>query len=967
VKESRNVPSRRRFWVGIVSPAVLTIALFLAAIFAVLVPALERTMMERKREMIRELTNSAWSFLAELELQERTGELTREKAQRTALLRVKDLRYGREGKDYFWITDMRPKMIMHPYREELNDQDLTEYRDPKGKALFVEFVHCVKEQGAGYAAYDWQWKDDSTRIVPKLSYVKGFAPWGWIIGTGVYLDDVEAEIAAVTRSVGQISLGIALLVALLLGYQGRQGWLLEIQRRRAESGLRESEAKYRALVEAATEGLFLCLAGKPLYANPKLAELLGCGEKEFLGKDLSVWLPEDEAGRRLAAQIVENRGESASAETRLRAQNGAWLPVLLSFSPISISGRDGVIVTVKDLREHKEAAAALDATRDRLAALTENLNIGLFRADLNRGGALLEMNATGRKLLGLDERENIGNRELSVIFSDAEELRDFLRRLREDGTVKNRTVLLPGAGGAKFLAVTAGVIRDEQGARHICEGLLTDITGRRRLEEERERLAAETHSALLQLNRPLETCVRRPTVCVHDWPAQKAAALMSANKTDAVLVVAPEGEPLGIVTDHDLRERLVARSGDWQKPVRELMSAPVTALRGDASLFEAGILMREKNIGHLAVTDDAGKCVGLLRGRDLLRIERNSAALLVQELRSTRNFDELAAVHVRISPAIKILIDSGTEPDRVTHLNSVAFTAAVERLLTFALNELGAPPASFAFMALGSAGREELTLCADQDNALIYEEPEDQAAAQAWFLRLGERVCSGLARLGHPPCEGGVMAQNAKWCRPLPEYQAMFSHWTTELGDQDLRDVNICFDFRGVYGDERLVSTFRRHVRHAVKNKPRFMFHLAESTLEFKPPVGFFGNIQVEGGGAHAETFNIKTAITPLVNFVRIYALHHDIGPVGTLARLRGLWESGVLNRSTHDEIAQAYNELMRLRLKRQAAQIGENQPPDNHVNPKKLTHLERLMLKRIFAHIAVLQARLTADFARTT
>ncbi len=127
-------------------------------------------------------------------------------------------------KDYFWINDMHPRMVIHPYRTDLNGQDLSDYTDPEGKRVFVDFVDLVKRQGAGYMQYMWQWKDNKGRILPKLSYVKGFTPWGWIIGTGIYIDDVQAEIKAITRNLFEISLFILLIIALLLASIIRQSY-----------------------------------------------------------------------------------------------------------------------------------------------------------------------------------------------------------------------------------------------------------------------------------------------------------------------------------------------------------------------------------------------------------------------------------------------------------------------------------------------------------------------------------------------------------------------------------------------------------------------------------------------------------------------------------------------------------------------------------------------------------------------
>jgi len=139
--------------------------------------------MDQKRLMIRELTESAWNVLSRFEAEERAGTMTRAEAQNAAIAQTRNLHYGQESKDYFWIIDMHPRMVVHPYRPDLEGSDLSGFEDPAGKHLFVEMVDVVREGGSGYVDYMWQWKDDSARIVPKLSYVKGFEPWGWILWT----------------------------------------------------------------------------------------------------------------------------------------------------------------------------------------------------------------------------------------------------------------------------------------------------------------------------------------------------------------------------------------------------------------------------------------------------------------------------------------------------------------------------------------------------------------------------------------------------------------------------------------------------------------------------------------------------------------------------------------------------------------------------------------------------------------
>jgi methyl-accepting chemotaxis protein len=158
---------------------------------------IETKIYEDRQAQIRGVTEVAFSLMTEYEARIKTGELTLEEAKKRAALRVKNLRYS--GQEYFWINDLTPRMVMHPFRPELDGQDLSGSKDPDGKALFVEMVRTCKENGAGFVDYMWP-KPGASKPVPKISFVKLFEPWGWIVGSGVYVDDIEAELSIIRRA-----------------------------------------------------------------------------------------------------------------------------------------------------------------------------------------------------------------------------------------------------------------------------------------------------------------------------------------------------------------------------------------------------------------------------------------------------------------------------------------------------------------------------------------------------------------------------------------------------------------------------------------------------------------------------------------------------------------------------------------------------------------------------------------------
>ncbi len=199
------------FFLKIVLPALLALLFFLLSVSLFIIPTFERNALDQKRLMLNELTNTTWSILSKYHSDELNGIMSVQEAQSKAKTEIEALRYGREKKDYFWITDTVPYMVMHPYVHELTGKDLHEYTDPDGVKLFIEAAKIAEVSGEGFISYKWQMNDDSTRIVSKMSFVKKFKPWNWIIGTGIYLDDVEEELKTLTNKLLLIILLITLI------------------------------------------------------------------------------------------------------------------------------------------------------------------------------------------------------------------------------------------------------------------------------------------------------------------------------------------------------------------------------------------------------------------------------------------------------------------------------------------------------------------------------------------------------------------------------------------------------------------------------------------------------------------------------------------------------------------------------------------------------------------------------------
>ncbi|WP_321493922.1 cache domain-containing protein [uncultured Desulfobacter sp.] len=377
-------------------PALLTIVLYVIAMFIMFLPHIEQSFISRKKEMIRELTETVWSLVENYRERELSGELTRSDAQNRALLRIGTLRYGPEQKDYFWITDMTPRMIMHPYRSDIVNKDIEDIQDPDIKRLYLRFNEVVASKGAGYINYQWQWKDDPSRMSNKLSYIKGFQPWGWIVGTGMYVDDIYDEINAIRNKFIAISTGILGIVLMLSLYSIRQTMkadnelmLTLIERNELNESLKESKERFRSLLENTSDWIWESDGkGRYTYSSPRVEELLGFSSEETMHKTIMDFVPINLKGRYQETfnNLLGSQKSFKGFETTCRKKNGQ--NVVVENNAVPVFSEDGGLLgyrgVTRDITERKMAMEALQESRDVLHANLEETVKSLASAEEKR-------------------------------------------------------------------------------------------------------------------------------------------------------------------------------------------------------------------------------------------------------------------------------------------------------------------------------------------------------------------------------------------------------------------------------------------------------------------------------------------------------------------------------------------------------------------------------------------------------
>ncbi|WP_232362598.1 cache domain-containing protein [Desulfogranum mediterraneum] len=373
-------------------PALLSLLLFIVSIFLIILPALERSFMAGKREMIKELTETAWNVLATYESWEEEGRLSRQEAQEQAIAHIRNFRFGSNAMNYFWINDLSHKLVVHPYRPDMEGQDSTTFTDPTGKQIFIEFVRVAQEQGAGYVEYMWQWLDNPERIAPKLSYIKLFEPWGWVVGTGVYLDEVHAQVGAMRKKLTAISSLFLLGAILLVLYSIRHTILADRVRVRIweERGhlikdLEKNKERYRALVETTSDWIWeMNPKGQFTYSSPNTRNILGYTPEEIQGKTLIDLCP---PGRRarfgpLFNQLLAKEQPFYGFESICLAKNGQERVLEVNAVPVCELNEEFTVFrgVARDVTDRKAAMIELRQSRDRLRASLEDTVTSLASA-----------------------------------------------------------------------------------------------------------------------------------------------------------------------------------------------------------------------------------------------------------------------------------------------------------------------------------------------------------------------------------------------------------------------------------------------------------------------------------------------------------------------------------------------------------------------------------------------------------
>jgi CBS domain-containing protein len=448
---------------------------------------------------------------------------------------------------------------------------------------------------------------------------------------------------------------------------------------------------------------------------------------------------------------------------------------------------------------------------------------------------------------------------------------------------------------------------------------------------------------------PINSVLRgAPPMCGPDTPISRAAEMMIADGRSAVLVRTREG--LGIVTDGDLRGKVVAGGVSRDAPVSAIMSTPVHSIGAGALAVEAGLTMLTLGVSHLPVLDDAGAVLGIVSAGDLMSLEARNPFALRRSLQWARDEDGLVEAAHQIPKLFVDLLDARLDAPTVCRVLTVLHDSLTARLLQLSLERHGPPPVDYAWLVFGSAARHELTVASDQDNGLAYADTGDPSVDQ-YFRGVAKDVTGGLTRCGVPPDSHYVMASIETWRRTLPGWRQVFADSLTSKDIVTRGRAAVCFDYRQSAG-QLYVTQALTDVLRDVPAHPEFLQWLARTGSGFRPQVS----------GLRRKLDRVvdikKGALLPIQNLARYHALSRGITIQGTLERLAAVCDVDADGAEADRTLREAYLTAKSLQLQHHAEAVREGREPDNVIDTDALRPLARANLQEALREVAAAQSR---------
>ncbi len=449
---------------------------------------------------------------------------------------------------------------------------------------------------------------------------------------------------------------------------------------------------------------------------------------------------------------------------------------------------------------------------------------------------------------------------------------------------------------------------------------------------------------------------------------QEIAQEMTQNLSNSV-IICDDQYPIGIVTHSDMCSKIATGRFPISCTIDKIMTSPVVTVVENVSLAEAQLLMLKHNVTHLCVTQDGtdkSAVKGIISEHDLIAAQASNPGVLIKEIKRSQSSKDLKLIRDRLTDIIQKSIHKNIPLSHIYNIASEINLAILKRAVEISILDLGSPPASFAWLSIGSQGRKEQLLMTDQDNVLVFEDvaPEKYRDVKDYFLKLGKRTTSILEKVGFQLCPNGQMASNMLWCKSLTDWIKQYKVWINTPGENSANISSIFFDFEIAFGEPKIKEAIENVIYSNAKNNTLFFDYLGNDTLRNNSPFTFFKNFNVEEHGINKDKFDIKTkALMPLIDGARLFCLSQNIkGVNNTYLRFKQLAISDVKNAEIYLNCADAFLILSKFRT----LEGLKNDDSGQFIALKELSKVDKESFKNALAPMRELEELIKTKFQLT-
>lgn len=475
----------------------------------------------------------------------------------------------------------------------------------------------------------------------------------------------------------------------------------------------------------------------------------------------------------------------------------------------------------------------------------------------------------------------------------------------------------------------------------------------------------EAHSPTMQLNQTIRSLMSDKIVHISKAATvSDAARTMTEHRVSSILILENK-QLVGILTDRDLRSRILAEGKSGDLPVADVMTQDPISLDEQSLTIHAQLLMSERNIHHLPIVNTKNEPIGILTATDLLRSQQLSPVLMVSEINRQTTFEPLSEIMSRLPKLVNNLILSEVNGSDIGEIIAAISDSLARQIIKIFITSEGEPPMAFNLLVFGSQARFDQSLGSDQDNALMLAR-KPVADELGYFLRLGKVLADVLNDCGFDYCPGNIMASNIDWLLDRKEWHKKFQKWVAVPSPKSLLNASIFFDIRSIYGDNKPVEALQSDILALAKANKIFQATLTRNAIRRRAPLGFFRDFVLDQTGANKDHLDLKHHGLALINdLARIYALASGSSETATIKRLRDSHRRGVLPMEHAKNLEDGWEFLSELRLKAQQENWQITGNATAFMDPSTLSQLERQHLKSTFKVISQAQDSAQNAFAR--